>query len=100
MAYEPPELVGSTTTSVAQAKPEIISQAAEVAKSFGLPLIIGAGIHSQEDIRKGLGLGAVGFAVATNVVKAQDPRSRLSWNLVGRISNENIILGRTIEVMS
>lgn len=77
VAYEPPELVGSTTTSVSQAKPEAISQASEVAKSFGLPLIVGAGIHSQEDIRKGLSLGAVGFAVATNIVKAPDPKSSL-----------------------
>ncbi len=77
VAYEPAELVGSTTTSVAQAKPEIISQASEIAKSFGLPLIVGAGIHSQEDIRKSLGLGAVGFAVATDIVKAEDPKKEL-----------------------
>ncbi len=77
VAYEPPELVGSTTTSVTQAKPEVISEAAEVAKSFGLPLIVGAGIHSQEDIRKSLSLGAVGFAIATNIVKAADPKTAL-----------------------
>lgn len=82
VAYEPAELVGSTTTSVTQAKPEIISQAAEIAKGFGLPLIVGAGIHSQEDIRKSLSLGAVGFAVATDIVKAQDPRKEL-LDLVG-----------------
>lgn len=77
VAYEPAELVGSTTTSVAEAKPEIISQAAEMAKDFGLPLIVGAGIHSQEDIRKSLNLGAVGFAVATNIVKSDDPKKSL-----------------------
>lgn len=77
VAYEPPELVGSTTTSVTQAKPEVISQAADVARSFGLPLIVGAGIHSQEDIRKSLSLGAVGFAIATNIVKAADPKAAL-----------------------
>ena len=82
IAYEPAELVGSATTSVAQAKPEIISQAAEIARSFGLPLIVGAGIHSQEDVRKSLGLGAVGVAVATDVVKAQDPKKEL-LDLVG-----------------
>jgi triosephosphate isomerase len=82
VAYEPAELVGSTTTSVAQAKPEIVSQAAEIAKGFGLPLIVGAGIHSQEDIRKSLSLGAVGFAIATNIVKAEDPKSAL-LELVG-----------------
>ena len=77
VAYEPPELVGSTTTSVTEAKPEVISEAAEVARSFGLPLIVGAGIHSQEDIRKSLSLGAVGFAVATDIVKAVDPKKEL-----------------------
>ena len=82
VAYEPPELVGSTITSVAMAKPEIIFQAAEIAKSFGLPLIVGAGIHSQEDVRKSLGLGAVGVAVATDVVKAEDPKKEL-LDLVG-----------------
>jgi triosephosphate isomerase len=82
VAYEPAELVGSTTTSVAQAKPEIISQAAEIAKDAGLPLIVGAGIHSQEDIRKSLSLGAVGVAVATDIVKADDPKKELQ-DLVG-----------------
>lgn len=77
VSYEPAELVGSTTTSVAQAKPEIILEASEIAKSNGLPLIVGAGIHTQEDIRKSLGLGAVGFAIATGIVKAADPRSEL-----------------------
>ncbi len=77
VAYEPPALIGSTTTSVAQAQPEIVSQAVEVSRSFGLPLVVGAGIHSQEDIRKSLSLGAVGFAVATDIVKAVDPRKEL-----------------------
>ena len=51
VSYEPPELVGSKTTSVAQAKPEVIAQAVESAKESSLPLIVGAGIKSEEDIR-------------------------------------------------
>ena len=77
VSYEPAELVGSTTTSVTMAKPEVISEASEIAKSFGLPLIVGAGIHSQDDIRKSLSLGAAGFAIATNIVKAEDPKKAL-----------------------
>lgn len=77
VAYEPAELVGSTTVSVSQAKPEIISQGSEISKSFGLPLIVGAGIHSQEDVRTGLSLGAIGFAVATDIVKSENPRQEL-----------------------
>lgn len=78
VAYEPPELVGSTTVSVVSAKPEIISEAAEIARSLGLPLVVGAGVHSQDDIRKSLELGAVGVAVATDVVKAESPRTELT----------------------
>jgi triosephosphate isomerase len=78
VSYEPPEFIGSTTTSVAMAKPEIISQAAEIAKSFGLPLIVGAGIHSMDDVKKSLELGAVGVAVATDIVKAEDPKRELT----------------------
>lgn len=77
VAYEPPELVGSTTISVAEAQPEIISQASEVAKGSGLPLIVGAGIHSMSDVKKSLELGAVGVAVATDIVKAADPKKEL-----------------------
>ena len=77
VAYEPAELVGSTTVSVAQAKPEIISQAGGIARSFGLPLIVGAGIHSMTDVKKSLELGAVGVAVATDIVKAADPKKEL-----------------------
>ncbi|KKQ74034.1 MAG: Triosephosphate isomerase [Candidatus Woesebacteria bacterium GW2011_GWB1_38_5b] len=75
VAYEPPELVGSTTKSVASEKPEIISTAAEIAKTARIPLIVGAGIHTSKDIKRSLELGAVGFAVATNIVKAKDPKS-------------------------
>lgn len=77
IAYEPPELVGSTTTSVSSAKPEIVKEAYEYAKASGIPLIVGAGIHSREDVRRSLELGAVGVAVATDVVKAQDPKAQL-----------------------
>ena len=76
-SYEPPELVGSETTSVAQEKPEVIAEAVNIARESNLPLIVGAGIKSQEDIRKSLELGASGFAIASNIVKAADPRKEL-----------------------
>ncbi len=76
-SYEPAELIGSTTASVATAQPEIIAKAVEITKRVGIPLIVGAGIHSQDDIRKSRELGAVGVAVATNIVKAQDPKKAL-----------------------
>ena len=60
VAYEPPELVGSRDKSVAR-----------------LPLIVGAGIKSAEDVRVSLRLGAMGVAVASDVVKADDPEKEL-----------------------
>ena len=77
LAYEPAELVGSSTVSVSSAKPEIIKEAAEIAKLAGIPLIVGAGIRSIDDIRKSLELGAVGFAVASSILKSQDPRKEI-----------------------
>jgi triosephosphate isomerase len=77
VAYEPPELVGSTTTSVARAQPDIISKAFEIARSTGEPLIVGAGVSSMADVKKSLELGAVGVAVATAIVKAADPKKAL-----------------------
>jgi triosephosphate isomerase len=76
-AYEPPELIGSAETSVAQAQPETIAKASVLAKEGGIPLIVGAGINSQDDVKKSLELGAVGVAVATDVVKAENPREEL-----------------------
>jgi triosephosphate isomerase len=77
VSYEPPELVGSKTTSVAQAKPEVISQSVEIAKKADLPLIVGAGIKSAEDVRKSIELGAVGVAVASDIVAAKDPEKEV-----------------------
>ncbi len=78
VAYEPPELIGSTTTSVASAQSEIIAKASVLTKEAGIPLIVGAGINSREDVRKSLELGAVGVAVATDVVKAENPKAELT----------------------
>lgn len=77
VSYEPPEFIGRTDISVATAKPEVIAKASVMAKEKNLPLIVGAGIHSMEDVKKSLELGAVGIAVATNIVKAEDPKKAL-----------------------
>ena len=77
VAFEPPELVGNKTTSVAQAKPEIISQAADLANKEGIPLGGGAGIKSAAEVKKSLELGAVGVAVASDVVTAENPEKEI-----------------------
>lgn len=77
ISYEPPALIGSKDTSVATAEPEIISLASEVSKKTGIPLIVGAGVHSATDVKKCLELGAVGVAVASDVMNSTDPKKEL-----------------------
>lgn len=77
VSYEPPELVGSKTTSVTKEKPGVIAEAVKIARDKNLPLIVGAGIKSEEDIRVSLRLGASGFAIASDIVKAEDPKKEL-----------------------
>jgi triosephosphate isomerase (TIM) len=76
LAYEPPELVGSATISVAS-RPEVIKEASEIARLAGIPLIVGAGVHSADDVRKCLQEGAVGIAVASDILKSQDPKGEI-----------------------
>lgn len=76
IAYEPKELIGDKEKSVASEKPEMIKKMVEFYK--GIPVLVGAGIHSKDDIKIGLELGAKGFMVATDVVKANDPENELT----------------------
>ncbi len=75
IAYEPPELIGSTTQSVATAKPEYISKAVKAAGN--VPLLVGAGIKTPEDIKVSMDLGAQGFLVASGIIKAENPEQAL-----------------------
>lgn len=74
VAYEPPELIASATTSVAKVKPEIIKEAVEVAKKAGVPLIVGAGVKDAADVKKSLELGAVGVAASSAIILAEDSK--------------------------
>ncbi len=82
IAYEPADLIGGEGKSVSEAKPEIIAQSVEAAS--GVPLLVGAGIKTEADIKVALELGASGFLVASGVVKADDPEALL-YELVGAI---------------
>ena len=81
-AYEPKSLIGSTTTSVVEENSSVIKAAYEAVKEVGVGLIVGAGIHNGVEVKKSLELGAVGVAVATDIVKADDPKKKL-LDLVG-----------------
>jgi len=74
VAYEPPELIGSTEKSVASEKSGTIKQ---IVLSTHCPILIGAGIHSPEDVKAGLEMGAKGILLATDIVLAEDPEYQL-----------------------
>lgn len=77
VSYEPPSLIGNSEVSVISAEPEIVKQAVEISRNAGVPLVVGAGVHKMEDVKKSLELGAIGVAVASDVMKAEDPKKEL-----------------------
>ncbi len=78
IAMEPPELIGGDI-SVSKAKPEAITQTIEAVKSVAdIPVLVGAGIKSGEDVKRALELGAQGVLVASGIVKARNPYEALN----------------------
>ena len=75
IAYEPKELIGNKDKSVATEKPEIIKKIVE--KYPKIPVLVGAGIHSKEDVKISLKLGAKGVLISSFIVKAKDPEKEL-----------------------
>lgn len=75
VAYEPKELIGSKDKSVATEKPEIIKKIVE--KYPKIPVLVGAGIHSKEDVEVSLKLGAKGVLISSFIVRSKDPEKEL-----------------------
>ncbi len=73
VAVEPPELIG-TGRAVSRERPELIQDSLSV---VDVPLIVGAGIESGEDVKRSLELGAQGVLVASAIVKAQKWRDKI-----------------------
>lgn len=83
IAYEPPELIGGTV-SVSQAQPEVIRKVVEIAGD--IPLLVGAGVKTDEDTRVSLQLGAKGVLLASGVTLATDPSAVLAKLIDGMTS--------------
>ena len=77
IAYEPVELVGSNETSVAKAKPKSIKEAADLLKTYDIPLIVGAGVKDLDDVKHSIELGAVGVAVSSAIIHAEDVKAKV-----------------------
>jgi triosephosphate isomerase len=74
LAYEIAELIGGKV-SITDFSPKAIKHAVEI--SGEIPLIVGAGIHQAEDLRKAKELGTQGVLISSAVVLAENPKEKL-----------------------
>lgn len=83
IAYEPTELIGGNI-SVTESNPRIIVDAIEILKkaSRKTKLLVGAGVHSTEDVGHALMLGSHGVLLAHAVVQAKDAKKFLDKMLM------------------
>jgi len=75
LAFEPPELIGSKVASVSSQKPDSIKESISVARK--IPLLVGAGINSPNDVSVAMKFGVAGFLVSTAIVKSNNPEAAL-----------------------
>ena len=73
LAIEPPELVGGNK-SVSTEKPELIRK---IKNKIKMKFLVGAGVHTYEDVVIACKLGASGIAVSSAITKAKNPRKKL-----------------------
>ena len=73
LIIEPPELVAGKI-SVSKAKPELIKK---IAKNLKSDFLVGAGIHSFDDIKIAMKFGAKGVAISSAIVKSKNPEKIL-----------------------
>ena len=75
IAYEPTALIGSKTESVATKHSDAIKKFVNFYPN--IPIIVGAGIHSVEDVKISLSSGAKGILVASDIITSSDPKKEL-----------------------
>jgi len=76
LAYEIKELIGGSE-SIAQKSPKSVHKAIIIAKEKKIPLVVGAGINSREDILLAKKMGAKGVLISSAVVLADNPKEKL-----------------------
>jgi len=69
LIIEPPELVAGKI-SVSKARPELIRK---ISKSLRTKFLVGAGIHSSEDVVVAMSLGAGGIALSSAITTSKNP---------------------------
>ena len=72
VAIESEELI-SGKKSITQENPALIKTASECIKN----LLVGAGIHSKEDVKKARELGAKGILISSAIIKAKNRKEKI-----------------------
>ncbi len=72
LVVEPPELVGGKVS--VSSKPGYVLN---LKKKLGCDFLVGAGVHSREDVVSAIKDGAIGVAVSSGVVKDRSPGKKL-----------------------
>ena len=73
IAIEPPELIAGKV-SISTAKPEVISDSLDVSS---VPILAGAGVQDDKDVRIAMELGAKGILLASAITKSKNPEKDL-----------------------
>ena len=78
IAYEPPELIAGNV-SVSESKSDEIQHAIRLLEHFrfNIPLLVGAGVKKNKDLKLAMDFGAKGVLIASGIVKAKDPEKAL-----------------------
>jgi triosephosphate isomerase len=71
--YEPPELV-SGKVSVSESKPKIIEK---ITKKIKIPVLVGAGIKNNNDLKIAMKLGGFGVALSSAITLSKNPKKVL-----------------------
>jgi triosephosphate isomerase len=74
IAVEPPELIGGEV-SVSKAKPDVITKSVKACGN--IPVLVGAGIKENNDMKIALQNGAKGVLLSSHYVLAKDPEKFL-----------------------
>ena len=81
IAIEPPELIGGDV-SVSTARPQLISRTVKAVKT---DVLCGAGVKTEEDVRRSMQLGTKGVLLASGVAKSRNPEKALTKLVAGLI---------------
>lgn len=85
LAFERPDLIGGEVAMI-DVEADNIKQVIDLSP---MPVIVGAGIRTGENVKKTLSLGGAGVILASAVVKAKDQEAALS-ELASGFKNETI----------